>query len=192
MPAEDSRQRTEPLQPVSIDYFNHFKNDHFCWTPDWIPIECGGQFVLPKGSFASPNYPNNFEKNTTCEWLLETEASHTMALQFSDMDLEESVNCSETSVKVWFFQHSTFSFLKINHLWYLFSRFIQAARNWMISCCWMCAARKSRKPLDSHRRLHLLTIKCWSCLKQSRDTRRRVSQPTFKWYHRILYFWFNN
>lgn len=62
--------------------------------------ECGGTFVLPKGQITSPNYPLNFLQNTYCEWLLVTESSHTMSLKFKDMDLDDSVNCTQTSVKV--------------------------------------------------------------------------------------------
>lgn len=64
------------------------------------PLECGGTFVLPKGKITSPNYPNNFERNTYCEWLLKTEPSHTMTLKFTDFDFESSPNCSVNSVKV--------------------------------------------------------------------------------------------
>lgn len=65
-------------------------------------LECGGLFTLP-GRISSPNYPNNYEKNSYCEWLLKTEPTHSLKLLFSDFDLESSVNCTLDSVKVIFF-----------------------------------------------------------------------------------------
>lgn len=66
-----------------------------------VLIECGGIFSLPNGQISSPNYPKNYEADTTCEWLLLTEPAHSMTLKFMDFDIERSENCIHDSVKIY-------------------------------------------------------------------------------------------
>lgn len=53
-----------------------------------------------KGTVSTTNYPNNYDVNQDCEWLLEVPADHTMTITLTDIDLFESVNCSHTALKV--------------------------------------------------------------------------------------------
>lgn len=61
-------------------------------------VECGGKLTLSEGTILSPNYPNNFDKNETCYWLIEVEKSHSINLIFEDVDLPQ--NCSNYYIKV--------------------------------------------------------------------------------------------
>lgn len=56
---------------------------------------------MPQGNLTSMNYPNNYEKSTTCEWLLRTEPSHSMSFKFTDFDLESSTNCTADAVRIY-------------------------------------------------------------------------------------------
>lgn len=47
------------------------------------------------------HYPNNYESNSHCEWLIRTESSHSISLLFNDFDLQSSTNCSDDVVKVY-------------------------------------------------------------------------------------------
>lgn len=53
------------------------------------------------GNITSLNYPNNYEPDSNCQWLLRTEASHTLSFQFLDFDLEDHENCSHDSVAIY-------------------------------------------------------------------------------------------
>lgn len=64
-------------------------------------LECGGKFTLPQGNINSPNYPNNYDSKLKCEWLLQTEPSHSILLQFTDFDIQSSVNCSADVLRIY-------------------------------------------------------------------------------------------
>lgn len=57
--------------------------------------------VSKTGTIASPNYPKNYNKNDTCEWLIEVDENHTIELEFVDIDLY-SPSCDSSYVKVTF------------------------------------------------------------------------------------------
>lgn len=46
------------------------------------------------------NYPNNYEANTNCQWLLRTEKSHSISFKFKDFDLEDR-NCTADFVSIY-------------------------------------------------------------------------------------------
>lgn len=54
-----------------------------------IITACGGIFKNTKGSISSPHYPANYDPETSCEWLIETQESHTLLLNFIDFSLEK-------------------------------------------------------------------------------------------------------
>ncbi|XP_018577861.1 cubilin-like [Anoplophora glabripennis] len=64
-----------------------------------VPTKCGGRFTAPEGAIFSPNYPNNFDKNDTCFWLIEIDENHTIELSFEDADLP--TNCDKNYIKVY-------------------------------------------------------------------------------------------
>ncbi|KAJ8923869.1 hypothetical protein NQ315_010451 [Exocentrus adspersus] len=64
-----------------------------------VPTKCGGKFTAPEGTIFSPNYPKNYDKNDTCFWFIEVEESHSIELEFQDVDLP--ANCSVNYIKVY-------------------------------------------------------------------------------------------
>lgn len=56
---------------------------------------------MAQGIIYSPNYPQNYDSNEHCEWLLRTEPSHSISLRFTDFDLETTTNCTDDWVKVY-------------------------------------------------------------------------------------------
>lgn len=62
-------------------------------------LECGGNFTMITGNITSPNYPHNYAPNTYCQWLLQTEPSHSILFKFSDFELEN--DCSSDSVQIY-------------------------------------------------------------------------------------------
>ncbi|XP_066255144.1 cubilin [Euwallacea similis] len=62
---------------------------------------CGGEYALSKGFIYSPNYPNNFDKKQTCEYLITTSEHHVVDLKFEDVDLLRTSNCNTNYIKVY-------------------------------------------------------------------------------------------
>lgn len=47
------------------------------------------------------NYPNNYESNSHCEWLIRTEPTHSISFTFNDFDLQKTDNCSADVVRIY-------------------------------------------------------------------------------------------
>jgi cubilin len=57
--------------------------------------ECGGKYVMDKASIMSPNYPQNYDINSTCGYEIEVGEGHMISLKFEDFDLfEPNIICS--------------------------------------------------------------------------------------------------
>lgn len=53
----------------------------------------------PSGVIHSPNYPQKYERNVTCEWSISVEDNYAVVLTFEDVDMYRS-NCSDNYIKV--------------------------------------------------------------------------------------------
>lgn len=49
--------------------------------------ECGGKYTASSGTIHSPNYPNNYDKNDICGWLIDIDENYVIELDFEDVDL---------------------------------------------------------------------------------------------------------
>jgi len=61
---------------------------------------CGGNFVGNQGSLASPNYPNDYENNLRCVYVIEVEAGRRVELTFGDFSLENQNTCRWDALEV--------------------------------------------------------------------------------------------
>ena len=66
-----------------------------------LPQGCGGRFKSPSGSIHSPNYPQNYDHDSDCGWLLEVPMNHVVELTFNDFDVEPFTNCTFDYVAVY-------------------------------------------------------------------------------------------
>ncbi|OTF73261.1 hypothetical protein BLA29_010310, partial [Euroglyphus maynei] len=57
--------------------------------PKSQPPGCGGNFTNLHGTFTSPNHPNPFFNDQTCEWMIHTNGYHTITLTFDEFMLSE-------------------------------------------------------------------------------------------------------
>ncbi|KAH1029878.1 hypothetical protein HUJ05_003031 [Dendroctonus ponderosae] len=64
-------------------------------------LACGGTTTSSSGYIFSPNYPKNYEKNETCEWMISVDPHHIIRLQFQDFDLDARADCKTDHVKVY-------------------------------------------------------------------------------------------
>ena len=63
-------------------------------------LGCGGTLSTPTGVITSPNYPNFYSVRTDCIWTIVRPPGNTIEVSFTDMDLEQSTNCSYDFVEV--------------------------------------------------------------------------------------------
>ena len=78
----------------------HFRSDvsirgkGFLATFKTLPQGCGGLFKSPVGAIHSPNYPQDYDHDADCTWLIEVPVNHVVVLRFIDFDVEPFTNCT--------------------------------------------------------------------------------------------------
>lgn len=80
---------------LNIFLFQHirYRNNHFF-------KECGGTFQTLTGVIQSPNFPNNYNPDSYCEYLIRTEPSHTLELRIKDFDIEYTSGCRDDYLQI--------------------------------------------------------------------------------------------
>ena len=68
--------------------------------PFTLTTGCGGVFTTPSGSIHSPNYPQNYDRNTDCIWTITVDPLHIVDFTFIEFDMGSQVNCSYSSLSV--------------------------------------------------------------------------------------------
>lgn len=58
---------------------------------EWLVDGCGGHLTRPFDSFTSPGYPSAYPENVECEWLIETDYSHSIELTIHDVGTRTTV-----------------------------------------------------------------------------------------------------
>lgn len=54
-----------------------------------------------EGLISSPNYPKNYDSGLHCEYLIRTEPSHTLRLEFTDFDIERTARCTDDYIMIY-------------------------------------------------------------------------------------------
>ncbi|XP_054159895.1 LOW QUALITY PROTEIN: cubilin-like [Oppia nitens] len=55
---------------------------------------CGGTLTAEKGTLSSPNFPNRYENNIDCDWIIRVHPMERIEIKFSLFDLESHNQCS--------------------------------------------------------------------------------------------------
>lgn len=50
---------------------------------------CGGHLYAMTGVIRSPNYPENYPRSVTCEWVIQAPNKHQVILRVRDFELEK-------------------------------------------------------------------------------------------------------
>ncbi|XP_045482434.1 cubilin [Harmonia axyridis] len=78
-----------------------------------VKSKCGGRLTLPQGKIFSPNYPKDYDRNTTCEWLIEVDENHLIDLEFEDVELlKNDMFCNRNYIKVYDGPNEAYPLLK--------------------------------------------------------------------------------
>lgn len=62
---------------------------------------CGGALTAPRGSFSSPNFPELYDNNIDCEWIISSSLESKIQLKFTSFELEEHGECQFDYVEVY-------------------------------------------------------------------------------------------
>ncbi|MEQ2289246.1 hypothetical protein AMECASPLE_031049 [Ameca splendens] len=97
-----------PLQTTGPAAWVHFHSDftvsdrgfHITYTTSPSDSGCGGTFTESEGILISPNWPNNYAHNRQCIYLITLPSREKVALNFTNMDLENHSGCSFDYVEV--------------------------------------------------------------------------------------------
>uniref|UniRef100_A0A669E0J6 Cubilin n=1 Tax=Oreochromis niloticus TaxID=8128 RepID=A0A669E0J6_ORENI len=97
-----------PIQTTGPAAWIHFHSDfsvsdrgfHITYTTSPSDPGCGGTFTDSEGIIISPNWPNNYNHNRQCIYLIRLPEGGQVALNFTDMDLESHSGCAFDYVEV--------------------------------------------------------------------------------------------
>lgn len=79
----------------SIDLIFHTDSsgEQMGFRAEWSINGCGGLLTKPWGSFTSPNYPNQYPKETECHWTIRVEPGKRIELAVDDFHMETNDQC---------------------------------------------------------------------------------------------------
>ncbi|XP_014830968.1 PREDICTED: cubilin, partial [Poecilia mexicana] len=97
-----------PLQTTGPAAWIHFHSDftvsdrgfHITYTTSPSDPGCGGTFTDSEGILISPNWPNNYAHNRQCIYLIRLPPGEQVALNFTNLELENHSDCSFDYVEV--------------------------------------------------------------------------------------------
>nr|P42674.1 RecName: Full=Blastula protease 10; Flags: Precursor [Paracentrotus lividus]CAA39673.1 blastula protease-10 [Paracentrotus lividus] len=69
-------------------------------TDETVVGSCGGSFGGTQGRVATPNYPNNYDNDLECVYVIEVEIGRRVELDFIDFVLEDETNCRWDSLSI--------------------------------------------------------------------------------------------
>lgn len=61
---------------------------------------CGGNYESIKGTISTPNYPNNYLRDSECIWVLKSSVGNRVSVNFVFFELEDSEFCNEDYMEV--------------------------------------------------------------------------------------------
>ncbi|XP_014245719.1 cubilin-like isoform X2 [Cimex lectularius] len=79
-----------------------FKEKHYAYfTLDYsfLDTACGGNFTSDKGQIVSPNFPDNYPRNSECIWTINVSPGNELIYQFSMIQFEKP-DCNEEYIEI--------------------------------------------------------------------------------------------
>ena len=72
-----------------------------CYIIISIVLDCRTEQRGYIGMFTSQSYPNNYDNNLRCEWLIMSEPSTKIQMRFTDFDLERDDDCNYDFLEIY-------------------------------------------------------------------------------------------
>ncbi|XP_054752694.1 extracellular serine proteinase-like [Lytechinus pictus] len=67
----------------------------------YVPVGCGGYFNVSGGSFASPNYPDQYDDGSNCDFIFKAPEGEVVIVTFNDFDLEDGAGCQYDVLQIY-------------------------------------------------------------------------------------------
>lgn len=94
----------DPFNLTSNQVKLHFVTDYNSagkgFRVEWQSVGCGGILTHPNGTISTPNYPNGYPLNLQCNWTIQAPPGYNIEINFQEVDLETSSECSYDFIKV--------------------------------------------------------------------------------------------
>ncbi|XP_056376863.1 uncharacterized protein LOC130273681 isoform X2 [Hyla sarda] len=96
----ESSKHSKSISPTTSSFFTPY--DHMKVTPSLTPQNnvtnlsldsCGGWLKAFSGQFHSPGFPQSYEKDMNCIWVIEVPLGYYVILEFLSLVIEEHRNC---------------------------------------------------------------------------------------------------
>lgn len=63
-----------------------------------VTAQCGGTISGSSGLIESPNYPQSYDNNEDCEWIIHGPTGHFLTFTIEDFHLDGNQNCTGTDI----------------------------------------------------------------------------------------------
>ncbi|XP_041458355.1 cubilin-like [Lytechinus variegatus] len=77
-----------------VRFSTDFSVTHAGFKMTYSTAVCGGSYSGTSGSFNSPNYPNNYDSSSNCEWYITGPVGHYVTISFSAFNVIGSGDCA--------------------------------------------------------------------------------------------------
>lgn len=81
-------------------------NNELNFQLEYAMVGCIEVFRADEGEFKSPNYPKPYTNNMECLWEIVTQSGMGIELTISDLDIEDTVNCTKDALVISSHYHS--------------------------------------------------------------------------------------
>eukprot|EP00795_Rhopilema_esculentum_P000627 gene627-10322_t len=79
--------------------YKYFTTSRIGFTAEYT-VTCSGVIQAEKGELMSPGYPDNYQPNKKCDWLIVVPKSGKVAVRFQMLDLEKSDDCEYDHIEL--------------------------------------------------------------------------------------------
>ncbi|XP_060075561.1 cubilin-like [Ylistrum balloti] len=84
-----------------VQFMSDFSLANNGFRLEYVTNGCGGYLVTQTGSFASPNYPNNYPHLRVCEWSINVASGTKIELTLDDFNFEPHASCGFDGLEIY-------------------------------------------------------------------------------------------
>eukprot|EP00057_Strongylocentrotus_purpuratus_P007249 XP_011661723.1 PREDICTED: deleted in malignant brain tumors 1 protein [Strongylocentrotus purpuratus] len=74
---------------------------HHIMLAAYVPVGCGGYFNVTDGTFTSPNYPSEYDDDSSCDFVFKASEGEVITVTFNDFELEAASGCGYDVLEIY-------------------------------------------------------------------------------------------